>query len=82
MDIRIPDDVARGLEHLASAQNQSVESWTLDHLRSLVSPQTSPTALLAALRSLPHPSSSAVDELEAAIAASQLPVREQDVFQE
>jgi len=82
MTIRIPDDLARGLERLAAEQHQSVEAWTLDRLRSLVGPQTLPPALLAALRSLPHPSSSAVDDLETAVAAARLPIREQGVFEQ
>ena len=80
MTIHIPDDLARGLEGLAAAQRKSVEQLALERLRSLLDAASSPEAVLRAVRELPHPSSSAVDDLDAAIAAGRLPVRDQGAF--
>jgi plasmid stability protein len=80
MTIQIPDDLARGLEGVAAAQNKSVEEVALERLRSLLDKATSPQAVLRALRELPHPSASAVDDLDAAIVASRLPVHDQGAF--
>jgi hypothetical protein len=80
MTIQIPDDIAHSLERVAAAQQKSVEQVALDGLRSLCGRATSPEALLRALRKLPHPSSEAVDDLEAAIAAARLPVRDEGAF--
>jgi hypothetical protein len=80
MTIRIPDDLARGLEGIAAAQKKSVEQVALERLRSLLDQTTSPQAVLRTLRQLPHPSSSAVDDLDASIAASRLPVRDGGAF--
>ncbi len=80
MTIQIPDDLARALEGVAAAQKKSVEEVALERLRSLLDKAGSPQALLRALRELPHPSSSAVDDLDAAITASRLPVRDRGVF--
>jgi predicted thioredoxin/glutaredoxin len=68
MTIQIPDDVARGLEGLAAAQRTSAEQVVLESLRSLLDRASSPAAVLRAIRDLPHPSSEAIDELDAAIA--------------
>ena len=80
MTIQIPDDVARGLEGIAAAQKKSVEQVAVERLRSLLDNASSPQAVLRTLRELPHPSPSAVDDLEAAIAASRLPVRDRGAF--
>jgi hypothetical protein len=80
MTIQIPDDVARGLEGMAAAQRKSVEQVALDSLRSLCDTATSPAAVLQAVRQLPHPSSAAVDDMEAAIADARLPVRDDGIF--
>ena|SRR5579862_4208838 len=80
MTIQIPDDLARCLAGLAAAQKKSVEQVALERLRSLLDEATSPQAILRALRDLPHPSSAAVDDLDAAIDASRLPVRNQGAF--
>jgi hypothetical protein len=80
MTIQIPDDLARGLEGIAAAQKKSVEQLAVERLRSLLERPTSPDAVLRTIRALPHPSCSAVDDLDAAIAASRLPVRDQDVL--
>ena len=77
MTIHIPDDLAHGLEGIAAAQQKSVEQVALDGLRSLFDKATSAEVVLRALRRLPHPSAAAVDDLEAAIAAARLPVRNQ-----
>jgi hypothetical protein len=55
-------------------QSKSIEQVAVENLRLLFTRADSPQALLRALRSLPHPRSAAVDDLEAAIASSRLPV--------
>jgi hypothetical protein len=80
LTIQIPDDLARGLEGIASAQNKSVEQVALERLRSLFDRTSSSEAVLRAVRELPHPSSSAVDDLDAAIADARLPVSDQGAF--
>jgi len=80
MTIQIPDDLARGLEEIAAAQQKSVEQVAVDSLRSLCDRATSPEVVLRTFRELPHPSTAAVDDLDAAIAAARLPVRDQGVF--
>jgi len=49
-------------------------------LRSLLEKPSSPETVLRTIRALPHPSLAAVDDLDATIAASRLPVRHQGVF--
>jgi hypothetical protein len=80
MTIQIPDDLARGLEGIAAQQHKSVEQVALESLRSLFDTATSPEVVLRALRKLSHPSAAAVDDLDVAIAASRLPVRDQGAF--
>jgi predicted transcriptional regulator len=69
MTIQIPDDLARRLEGIAASQKKSVEQLVLERLRSLFDDASSPGAVLRAVRALSHPSASAVDDLDAAIAA-------------
>jgi hypothetical protein len=80
MTIHIPDDLARGLEGIAAAQQKSVEQVAIDSLRSLLDWTGSPEDVLRAVQGLPHPSAAAVDDLDAVIAAARLPVRDQDPF--
>jgi predicted transcriptional regulator len=80
MTIQIPDDLAHGLEGIAAAQHKSVEQVAVESLRSLVNRPGSPEALLRAFRELKHPSAAAVDDLEAAIAAGRVPVRDEGAF--
>jgi len=80
MTIQIPDDLARGLEEIAAAQRKSVEQVALESLRSLFDTASSPRVVLRAVRDLPHPSAAAVDDLEDAIAAARLPVRDRGAF--
>jgi hypothetical protein len=80
MTIQIPDDLARGLEGIAAAQQKSVEQVALESLRSFFDKASSPEVVLRAVRELSHPSAAAVDDLDAAIAASRLPVRDQGAF--
>ena len=70
---------ARGGENegIDSAHKKSVEQLALERLRSLVDTASSPSAVLRAVRKLPHPSASAVDDLDAAIAAARLPMNGQ-----
>jgi hypothetical protein len=78
--IEIPDDLASDLAGIAAARNMSVEQLAVARLRGLLARSSSPAALLAALRALPHPSAAAVDDLEAAIAEGRLPVQDAGVF--
>ena len=80
MTIQIPDDLARGLEGIAAAQQKSVEQVALERLRSLFDCANSPDVVLRTLRQLPHPSAAAVDDLEAAIAEARLPVQDHGTF--
>ena len=80
MTIQIPDDLARGLEGIAAAQQKSVEEIAVERLRSLLDRPTSPQSILKTILALPHPSPSAVDDLEAAIAAARQPVRDDGAF--
>jgi hypothetical protein len=82
MTIQIPDDLARGLEGLAALQSKSVEQIAVESLRQLFDQKGSPEAILRAVRSLPHPSPAAVDDLEAAIVSARLPVRDKGAFDE
>jgi hypothetical protein len=80
MTIQIPDDVARGLEGLAAAQRMSAEQVALESLRSLLDRASSPAAVLRAVRQLPHPSSEAIDDFDAAVAAARLPLSDGGAF--
>jgi len=80
MTIQIPDDLARGLEGIAAAEKKSVEQLAVERLRSLFYKPTSPQFLLQTIKALPHPNPSAVDDLDAAIAAGWLPVRDNGEF--
>ena len=80
MTIDIPDDLARELEGIAAAQQKNVHELALEGLRSVTDTASSPQAVLKALRQLPHPSSWAVDDLDAAIAAGRLPVSDHGPF--
>ena len=79
MSIDIPDDFARRLEVVAAAQKKP-SRISREAAGSLIDRPTSPQAILKAARDLPHPSPAAVDDLDAAIASSRLPVREQGIF--
>jgi gamma-glutamyl:cysteine ligase YbdK (ATP-grasp superfamily) len=78
--IQIPDDVTRELESLASVQKKTVEEVAVESLRLLFSDSDSPAALLRLLQNLPHPRPEAVDDMEAAILAAQLPVTDRGRF--
>ena len=78
--IEVPDDLARSLEGIAAAQKKSVEQLAVERLRALLDDPASPQALLQTIRALPHPSRSAVDDLDAVIAQSRLPVWDRGVF--
>ncbi|MCX6622220.1 MAG: hypothetical protein NTY38_14355 [Acidobacteria bacterium] len=80
LTIQLPDDLARGLEGIAAAQKKSVEQVALERLGSFLETESSPQAVLRAVRNLPHPSSSALDDLDAALAAARLPVSGQSAF--
>ena len=65
---------------MTSAQKKSVEQVALERLGSLFDTASSPQAVLRAIRKLPHPSASVVNDLDAAIAAARLPVSDQGAF--
>jgi predicted transcriptional regulator len=67
MTIQIPDDLARGLEGIATAQCKMVEQVAVESLRQLFDRKSSPAAVLRSIRQLPHASVAAVDDLEAAM---------------
>ena len=73
MMIEIPEELARNLERIAAAQQMSVEQLAVDRLRKSLNRTASTQALLQTLRSLPHPSPLAMDELDAAITAGRIP---------
>jgi hypothetical protein len=75
MTIQIPDDLARSLAGIAASQQKSVEQLAVERLRSLLDRQASPQSLLRRIQALPHPSHSAMDDLDAAIANARLLVR-------
>jgi predicted transcriptional regulator len=80
MTIQIPDDLAHGLEGIAAAQRKSVEQVAVESLRSLVNRSGSPEVVLRAFRELTPLSAADVDDIEAAIAAGRLPVRDEGAF--
>lgn len=80
MTIQIPDDLARNLEGIAAARKKSVEQLAIESLQSLLGKPVSPASLLRTIQALPHPSTAAVDALDAAIADGRLPVREEGEF--
>jgi hypothetical protein len=80
MTIQIPDDLARKLEGIATAERKSVEQLALESLRRLFDDPNSPRAVLQSVRRLPRPSAAAVDDMEAAIRAAQLPVSNPGAF--
>ncbi len=82
MTIQIPDDLARGLERVAELQRKSIEQIAVESLRHLFDHKGSPEAILRVVRSLPHPSAAAVDDLEAAIVSARLLVRDPGKFDE
>ena len=82
MTIQIPDDLASGLERVATLQHKSINQVAVESLRQIFGQEGSPGAILNAVRSLPRPSAAAVDDLEAAILAARLPVRDQGTFDE
>jgi hypothetical protein len=82
MTIQIPDDLASGLERVATLQHKSIDQLAVDSLRQLLEQEGSPGAILRAIRGLPHPSAAAVDDLEAAILSARLPVHDQGTFDE
>lgn len=85
LTIEMPDELARGLAGIAASQHKSVQQLAIERLTLLVEtgavyPAGSAAAVLRAMREPPHLSASDVDELDAAIAAGQLPVQTPDLF--
>jgi hypothetical protein len=54
----------------------------VESLRQLFDQKGSLEAILRVVRSLPHPSAAAADDLEAAIISARLPVRDPGTFDE
>lgn len=82
MTIQIPDDLARGLEGIASAQKKTVEQVAVESLRQLFHRANSPEHILRTVRGMRRPDAAAVDDMEEAIRAGRLPVRDEGVFDE
>lgn len=84
LTLEIPDEMARILEGMATAQHKTVEELALDRLRSLVDSRDSgrpgsPSAVRNALLGLPRVSVADVEALEDAIASGKLPVSTRDL---
>lgn len=83
LTIDMPDDLARRLEGLASAHNQTVQQFALERLSDAAAAAAgSPAAVLGAVLALPRLSGSDVAELEAAIATGRLSITDRDIFAE
>jgi plasmid stability protein len=80
LTFQIPDDLARHLEAIAAAQRKSIEQVAVERLRSGLDGVDSPAAVLRAIRESPRPSSAAMDDLDASLASSRLPVRDEGAF--
>jgi len=80
MTIQIPDELARDLARIAALESKSLEQMAVERLGLLLETESSPQAVLRTIRALPHPSSGAVDDLDAAIASARLPVNEHGTF--
>lgn len=82
LTIEMPDNLARGLEGIASAQGKSVEQLALEQLSSLISALQpgSPEAVLRMMYEPPHLTASDVDDLDAVLSAGRLRVRPGDLF--
>ena len=70
--IEVPDDLARRFEALAKAEDKSMAEVVLEYLRPAGEPAGSPRAILRAVAQLPEVDPSAIDEMNAAIAAGRL----------
>ena len=85
LSLEIPDEMARTLEGMASAQQKTVKELALDRLRSLADSRDSglagsPAAVRKALLGLRKISVAEVEALEAAIASGRLPMSSGDLF--
>ena len=85
LTIEMPDELARGLEGIAATEHKSVQQLAIERLTLIVdgSPEYrvgSAAMILRVMREPPHLSVADVDELDAAIAARQLPVQTPDLF--
>lgn len=75
MTIKIPDELARNLEPIAGACHKSVQQFAIERLETLVRVPKTPADLLCAIRRLEHPSTAAVNDLDAAIRTAESPIR-------
>jgi predicted transcriptional regulator len=80
MTIQIPDDLARDLEGIATAQHKSVEQVAVDSLRERFNRTGSPEVLLRAFRKMARVRAEDVADLEASIESGRLPVSDKGVF--
>ena len=85
LTIDLPDELARVLARIAEAQHTTVQQLTLERLRLLA--EAAPEArlsprltLLQVMQEPPHLTAADVDELDAAIKASQLSVQSRELF--
>ncbi len=87
LTIEMPDELAHRLAGIAATHQKSLQQFAVDHLTSLAvaAPAAGPGSaamVLQAMHGQPHLSASLVDELDAAIAAARLPIRESELFPE
>lgn len=87
LTVAISDELAQRLILLAAEQEKSVERIALERLESLLeSPLEnfpgSPGAIRRVMQELPSLSWNAVQELQQAIKAGSLPVRDESIFDE
>ena len=80
LTIEVPDELARRLKAIAKARAKSVSQVAVEYLRPASERAGSPRAILHAMARLPKVDPSAVDDMNAAIAAGRLAVSDQDLF--
>lgn len=80
LTIELPDELARRLEAIAKARDKSVSQLALDYLRPVGETLGSPRTILETVAQLPKVDPSAVDEMNAAIAAGRVAARDKDFF--
>ena len=85
LTIDLPDELVRRLEGIARSQHKSLQQLALEQLKTLAEtvsefPAGSPSGVLQAVEGPPHPLSTDVDDLDAAVASARLPVRARDPF--
>ena len=82
LTIEVPDELARRLKTIAKARGKSVSQVAVEYLRPAAERAGSPRAILRAMARLPKVDPSAVDEMNAAIAAGRLAMSDRDLFRQ